>query len=187
MQIINGWLDIAQSIPSANCDDRPDPEIGLVVVHGISLPAGHFGTPYVIDLFCNHLEIDAHPDFCDLQGVHVSAHLLIRRDGRILQFVPFDRRAWHAGESSYQGRSRCNDFSVGIELEGTDDTPYRLAQYQRLVAVCQQLVLYYGIDPSCIVGHCDIAPGRKTDPGEAFNWHVFRALMNAESTQEAQE
>ena len=184
MRIQNGWLDIAQSFLSPNCDDRPDAEISLVVVHGISLPAGHFGTPYVIDLFCNQLETSAHPDFGDLQDVHVSAHLMIRRDGHVLQFVPFHRRAWHAGESSHQGRSLCNDFSIGIELEGTDDTPYRPAQYQRLVAVCRQLMNDYAIDVSRIVGHCHIAPGRKTDPGEAFNWQAFRGLLDTESTCE---
>lgn len=177
MQINDGWLDTAQSVPSPNCDDRPNAEVSLIVVHGISLPAGHFGTPYVVDLFRNQLEVSAHLDFCDLEGVHVSAHLMIRRDGQVLQFVPFHRRAWHAGESTYQGRSRCNDFSIGIELEGTDDTPYRLTQYQQLAAICQLLMHDYSIDARCIVGHCDIAPGRKTDPGEAFNWPVFRALV----------
>jgi len=187
MRISNGWLDTAQSVLSPNCDDRPTPEISLVVVHGISLPAGHFGTPYVVDLFCNQLEISAHQDFCDLQGVHVSAHLMIRRDGQVLQFVPFHRRAWHAGESSYQGRRQCNDFSIGIELEGTDDTPYRPVQYQRLVAVCRQLLHDYAIDASCIVGHCHIAPGRKTDPGEAFNWQVLWHLMDTEAINEARD
>jgi AmpD protein len=179
MHINDGWLDIAQPIPSPNCDDRPDAEVSLIVVHGISLPAGHFGTRHVVDLFCNQLELSAHADFCDLEGVNVSAHLMIRRDGLVLQFVPFHQRAWHAGVSSYGGRSGCNDFSIGIELEGTDDTPYRPAQYQQLATICQLLMHDYGIDARCIVGHCDIAPGRKTDPGEAFNWPVFRSLVMA--------
>ncbi len=164
---------------SPNYDDRPDQEISLIVVHGISLPAGHLGTRYVEALFQNTLDTRSHPDFADLEGVQVSSHLLIRRDGSVLQFVPFDKRAWHAGQSVFGGRERCNDFSVGIELEGTDDTPYDAAQYDTLIAVCRTLKNHYGMDDEAICRHSDISPGRKTDPGDAFEWDWFRnRLMN---------
>lgn len=177
MQINGGWLDAAQQQVSPNCDDRPAGAISLIVIHGISLPAGHFGSRYVHDLFLNQLNLAAHPDFHDLRDVCVSSHLLIRRDGQIEQFVPFDKRAWHAGVSSFQGRPVCNDYSVGIELEGTDKSGYRPEQYRQLARVCQCMMAQWQIPMAHIVGHSDIAPGRKTDPGEAFDWSGFRATL----------
>lgn len=156
------------------CDDRPSEEIDLLVVHGISLPAGHFGGDYIEQLFSGRLDCGCHPDLGDLDGVRVSSHLLIRRDGVMLQFVPFNRRAWHAGESSFQGRTRCNDFSIGIELEGTDHSRYRDEQYEALIRVSRQLIRTYGIPAEHVVGHSDIAPGRKTDPGPRFDWTRLR-------------
>lgn len=179
MKISHGWLNTAQQLPSPNCDSRPSAEISLIVVHGISLPAGHFGNSYVNDLFLNQLNLDAHPDFADLQSVCVSSHLLIRRDGRLLQYVPFHQRAWHAGISSFKGRSSCNDFSVGIELEGTDEAGYNANQYLQLASVCRLMLDTWQIPADHIVGHCDIAPGRKTDPGPAFKWAEFHALLAA--------
>jgi AmpD protein len=177
MQINGGWLDVAQQRVSPNCDDRPDGLISLIVIHGISLPAGHFGTHYVHDLFLNQLNLAAHPDFHDLRDVCVSSHLLLRRDGQIEQFVPFHKRAWHAGLSSFKGRAVCNDYSIGIELEGTDISGYRPEQYRQLVQVCQCMMAQWQIPLEHIVGHCDIAPGRKTDPGAAFDWVGFRAAL----------
>ena len=169
---LDHWLAGARRIVSPNAGARPDPaDISLVVVHGISLPPGEFGTGCVEALFTNTLAIDAHPAFGDLDGVHVSAHLLISRRGRLTQFVAFDRRAWHAGVSSYRGRQGCNDFSIGIELEGTDLRPYTNAQYARLAAVIAALVARYPkLSVSAVVGHAEIAPGRKTDPGPSFDW-----------------
>ena len=158
--------------PSPNCDPRPrgmTPE--LLVIHGISLPAGRFGGPYVEALFCNRLDDSAHADFAALAGLRVSSHLFVRRDGAVLQFVPFTLRAWHAGVSSFQGRTQCNDFSIGIELEGADTIPYETVQYAQLNALIAALRgAYPAITPERIVGHADIAPGRKTDPGPAFEW-----------------
>lgn len=174
------WLAGARRIESPNAGARPDPEdISLVVVHGISLPPGKFGTGCVEALFTNTLAIDAHPAFADLGGVRVSAHLLISRHGRMTQFVAFDRRAWHAGVSSYRGRQGCNDFSVGIELEGTDSRPYTNTQYARLVAVVAALFARYrNLSVSAVVGHAEIAPGRKTDPGPSFDWaRLIRGLL----------
>lgn len=166
------WLVGARRIESPNAGRRSDREdISLVVVHGISLPPGEFGTGCVEALFANTLAIDAHPAFADLEGVRVSAHLLISRRGRLTQFVAFDRRAWHAGVSSYRGRNGCNDFSIGVELEGTDSAPYTNTQYARLAAVIAALVARYPkLSVSAIVGHAEIAPGRKTDPGPSFDW-----------------
>ena len=166
------WLAGARRIESPNAGPRPDPaDISLVVVHGISLPPGEFGTGCVEALFTNTLAIDAHAAFADLEGVHVSAHLLISRRGRLTQFVAFDRRAWHAGVSSYRGRQGCNDFSIGIELEGTDSTPYTKTQYARLAAVIAALAARYPkLSVSAVVGHAEIAPDRKTDPGPSFDW-----------------
>ncbi len=178
-EIRDGWLVEARRVPSPNCDDRPpglEPE--LVVVHGISLPPGVFGGPYIDALFTNTLEPDAHPFFAEIQDLRVSAHLLIRRDGSLVQYVPFHRRAWHAGVSSFQGRERCNDFSIGIELEGADEVPYEAAQYQALARVIRLLAAAYpGIGPGRVVGHCHIAPGRKTDPGPAFDWTRLEVLL----------
>jgi len=167
-----GLLRPAEQCPSPNQDDRPaaaEPE--LVVLHGISLPPGEYGGPHVRQLFTNCLDRDAHPYFAEVHELKVSAHLLVCRDGSIVQFVPFGRRAWHAGQSRFRGRERCNDFSIGIELEGTDDTPYTDAQYAHLVAALQAILASYpALSVRRIAGHCDIAPGRKSDPGPAFDW-----------------
>ncbi len=167
-------------IPSPNCNDRPDADdISLIVVHGISLPAGQFGGPYIEQLFTNRLDIQAHESFKDLENLQVSSHLLIRRDGQVIQFVPFDKRAWHAGVSRYQGREDCNDFSIGIELEGTDNLEYEEPQYQQLANVIEALLKRYPeINQGRIVGHSDIAPGRKTDPGPAFNWTKLAHVLD---------
>ena len=171
MPIVSHQLREAEYLPSPNCDERPFPEISLIVIHGISLPAGQYGGPEVEQLFTNKLDTSSRK-LRDLAGVRVSSHLFIRRDGSVVQFVPFDQRAWHAGESRFVERERCNDFSIGIELEGTDAAAYELAQYQSLTEVCVQLMHYYGIRD--VVGHCHIAPGRKTDPGDAFDWWRLR-------------
>jgi AmpD protein len=179
--IESGWLRGARRLPSANANERPaGAAVELLVIHNISLPPGRFGGGYVEQLFLNCLDCTMHPWFARLQGLRVSAHLLIDRRGRVTQFVPFDRRAWHAGASRFEGREDCNDFSVGIELEGTDERPYTRAQYARLVRVSRALMREYpGITASRIVGHSDIAPGRKTDPGRAFDWERYRAALVA--------
>ncbi len=167
-----GLIRPARQLASPNRDQRPHgclPE--LVVLHGISLPPGEFGGSHIDDLFLNRLDPTAHPFFESIANARVSAHLLIDRGGDLTQFVPFIERAWHAGESQYFGRSACNDFSIGIELEGTDDIAYSDAQYDALGAVLAALVgAFPTLDPLRVVGHKDIAPGRKTDPGEAFDW-----------------
>ena len=174
MRIDKGRLVSAAVVQreSPFCDARPEGEnIELIVLHGISLPRGVFGGDAVDALFMGCLDAKRWPELADVCGMQVSAHLLIRRDGAVIQYVPFDHRAWHAGESRFRGRSRCNDFSVGIELEGGDDVPYEPAQYEALDGIVRALrAAYPTIGEDCIVGHCDIAPGRKTDPGEAFDW-----------------
>lgn len=179
---VSGWLPRVRRIMSPNCDARPDPQdISLIVVHGISLPPGRFGGRWIEQLFTNSLDPLADPYFASIHTLQVSAHLLIRRDGRTVQFVPFHARAWHAGVSSFQGRERCNDYSIGIELEGTDERPYTSRQYARLAAVCARLLQTYPrLDETRIAGHSDIAPGRKTDPGPAFDWTRFRRALAAE-------
>ena len=167
-----GVVAQATQVPSPNCDARPDGvEPTMIVVHGISLPPGEFGGPQIEALFTNTLDWDEHPYFQEIRGMEVSAHLLIRRDGSVVQFVPLGERAWHAGESCFRGAARCNDFSIGIELEGEDETPYENEQYEALQglvhAICEA---YPGISPREIAAHSDIAPGRKTDPGPAFDW-----------------
>jgi AmpD protein len=171
----------ARYLPSPNCDERPaGTVIDMVVVHGISMPPGEFGGPWIDALFTNRLPPERHPFFAEIAGLKVSAHLLIRRDGELVQYVPLDRRAWHAGPSSWQGRERCNDFSIGVELEGADDCPYTPAQYSCLAAVVFALMdAYPAITPERIVAHSDIAPGRKTDPGPAFEWPRLQALLQA--------
>jgi AmpD protein len=170
-------------VASANCDERPDPEdISLIVIHGISLPPGEFGGPEIEQLFTNSLDHQQHPYFEQIRDLHVSSHLLIRRDGRAIQFVPFEKRAWHAGPSHYEGRERCNDFSIGIELEGTDEIAYTDKQYQQLAAIIEAILQAFPrTSRDRIVGHADIAPGRKTDPGPAFDWaklaHVLAARL----------
>ncbi|MFA5983537.1 MAG: 1,6-anhydro-N-acetylmuramyl-L-alanine amidase AmpD [Methylococcaceae bacterium] len=175
MKIDQHWLMPATQTPSPNFDGRPNPEdITLLVVHCISLPPGVFGGDFISQLFCNQLNPDQHDYFKTIFQLKVSAHLLIRRDGEILQYVAFNQRAWHAGLSEYQGRQRCNDFSIGIELEGTETTPYTDLQYQQLAAVTAVLLKQYaGLSRQQIVGHSDIAPGRKTDPGALFDWPRF--------------
>jgi len=175
----DGWLASARRQPSPNCDERPPGvDIDLLVIHAISLPPGAFGGEGVERLFTNRLDPDAHPFFRTIQGLRVSAHLFIRRDGALYQFVPLHQRAWHAGESSFAGRERCNDFSVGIELEGTDEHPYSPAQYRRLGQTAAAVMAACpGITRERIAGHADIAPGRKTDPGPAFDWRRFHAEL----------
>jgi N-acetyl-anhydromuramoyl-L-alanine amidase len=176
--IDRGWLAQARHIPSPNFDARPaDASIDLLVVHNISLPPHQFGTAYAIDLFCNRLDLDAHPFFAAwLRNVRVSAHLYIRRDGELIQFVSLDDRAWHAGQSEWQGRNRCNDFSIGVELEGSDLMPFRDVQYTVLASVVRELRAHYPIAE--VVGHSDIAPRRKTDPGPFFDWDRLRTLLD---------
>lgn len=176
MQLQEGWLKGARRQPSPHFDERPEGENpSLLVVHNISLPPGEFGGPWIDALFLGTLDPHAHPYFADIAHLRVSAHCLIRRDGEIVQYVPFDKRAWHAGVSCYQGREKCNDFSIGIELEGTDTLPYTDAQYQQLARLTQALVVLYPAIAHHMTGHCDIAPERKTDPGPAFDWVRFRA------------
>lgn len=177
--IIDGWLDTAVKCPSPNINQRPEPDdISLLVVHNISLPPGEFGGGYVQALFQNQLDPSAHPYFATIAGLQVSAHLLIERDGNIIQFASFDARAWHAGASSFEGVANCNDYSIGIELEGTDDLPFTDAQYDALQKVTRQLLLTYPkLTPERITGHEHIAPGRKTDPGPAFDWSRFRSAI----------
>ena len=175
-----GWLLGVEHCPSPNFGKRPNgAAIDLLVIHNISLPAGQFGGPHIRALFCNCLDCDAHPDFASLRGLRVSAHLLIDRQGRACQFVSFLDRAWHAGVSHFQGRDNCNDFSIGIELEGSDDIPYTHAQYCTLLGVTKTLQSYYPLITSeRIVGHSDIAPGRKTDPGAAFDWRYYKKQLS---------
>ena len=171
-----------RQLASPHCDERPDAsDISLLVIHNISLPPGEFGGDGVAQLFLGTLDCDAHPYYQQLRGLRVSAHLFIRRDGEVIQFVPYAKRAWHAGVSVFQGRPRCNDFSIGIELEGCDDLPYSEAQYLALVAASRDIMRRFAaITPARIVGHNDIAPGRKTDPGPAFDWPRFRLLLSKE-------
>jgi AmpD protein len=164
-----GWLDGARRIISPNCDARPPgTDITLVVIHNISLPPREFGGAGVMELFTNCLDPHAHPYYKEIHELRVSAHFLIRRDGELIQFVPCAMRAWHAGVSQWQGRERCNDFSIGIELEGSDEDAYAEVQYQVLQHVLAALRAVYPI--AAVVGHSDIAPGRKTDPGPCFDW-----------------
>ena len=171
-----GLVACARFIPSPNFDERPaGTAIDLVVIHNISLPPGQFGGDAVIDLFLNRLDPAAHPYFAGIAQMRVSAHFLIRRDGELIQFVPCGQRAWHAGVSNWRGRERCNDFSIGIELEGTDELPFAEAQYERLSALVHALMQRYPIAE--LTGHSDIAPGRKTDPGPHFEWRRMHALL----------
>ena len=175
-----GLLAGARQVLSPHYDARPAgvlPE--LLVVHGISLPPGEFGGPWIDRLFTGTLPADAHPYFAAIAGQVVSAHALIRRDGQIVQYVPFSERAWHAGQSAYRGRNACNDFSVGVELEGTDDTPYTDAQYESLAALSAALIAAYpSLSAQAIAGHNEVSPGRKTDPGPSFDWARLRKLLD---------
>lgn len=174
-----GWLSSATHIPSPNCNERPDAgDISLLVIHNISLPPGEFSNGCVEQFFCNQLDHSAHPYFQEIEGVEVSAHFLISREGEVVQFVPLPERAWHAGVSCFEGRDGCNDFSIGIELEGTDSEPYSNNQYRSLIALTRTLMQTYPqITRERIVGHSDIAPGRKTDPGPAFDWARFKQAL----------
>ena len=179
LTIDNGWLDNATICCSSHYNQRPlVDDISLLVIHNISLPPGQFGGGYINDLFLGRLDCQADPFFSQLEGLRVSAHCMISRTGIITQYVSFEDRAWHAGISTYNGRTNCNDFSIGIELEGTDTTLYTSAQYEALAKVTKVLCRHYRcLTPQTIVGHCDIAPGRKTDPGDAFDWSHYGAML----------
>lgn len=183
VHVATGLLEGVCQVLSPHCDERPaGVEPDLIVMHGISLPPRQFGGPWIERLFTGNLPRTGHPYFAEVHGMRVSAHLLVRRDGQIVQFVPFGLRAWHAGDSQYAGRSACNDFSVGIEMEGTDDSPYEAAQYAAAAeAIRALLVAYPRLAAARVVGHSDIAPGRKTDPGIAFDWKQLRSLVAAGS------
>jgi N-acetyl-anhydromuramoyl-L-alanine amidase len=176
VDVSTGLLVGVQQVLSPFFDERPAgvaPD--LIVLHGISLPPGEFGGPWIARLFTGNLPSEAHPEFRERAALRVSAHVLIRREGRLVQFVPFGARAWHAGRSSWQGREACNDYSIGIECEGTDDVQYEEAQYAALRALLPKLLeAYPQITPDRIVGHSDVAPGRKTDPGPSFDWSRIR-------------
>lgn len=177
-----GWIAEATASPTGNYNDRPEGtngEITLLVIHNISLPPGIFGSSCVEELFSGKIDARDHPSFESLRGVHVSSHLFIRRTGEIVQFVPFGKRAWHAGKSSFKGRDGCNDFSIGIELEGSDYVPFEDAQYKSL-ALAANLIMrsFPSVTADNIAGHSDIAPGRKTDPGPYFDWHKFRCCLS---------
>lgn len=175
---LSGWCQGIRHCPSVNFNERPQGEISLLVIHNISLPPGQFGGGQVQALFQNCLQADAHPYFAEIAGLRVSAHFLIERDGGLIQFVSCLERAWHAGQSCFEGRAQCNDFSLGIELEGTDERPFSDAQYRALIALTRLLqAAYPAITAARICGHSDIAPGRKTDPGPAFDWARLRAAL----------
>lgn len=177
--IKNAILTQAEFCATSHCNERPEQAtVSLLVIHNISLPPNQFGNEYIKYFFTGCLDPSLHPYFASIYQMRVSAHCLIKRDGKIVQFVPFDKRAWHAGVSSFQGASNCNDYSIGIELEGADHIPYTQAQYQQLTAVTKELIKQYpAISLGRIVGHNDIAPGRKTDPGIAFDWSQFRQMI----------
>ena len=179
MNIDQNWLTDITLGATPNYDDRSDPhDISLLVIHCISLPPGEFDNHYIDQLFCNQLNPTEHPYFKDVYQLKVSAHVLIKRDGSCVQYVPFNKRAWHAGQSVYQGRERCNDFSIGIELEGTELIAYTDQQYQQLAAVIRALLeTYPKLSTQRITGHSDIAPGRKTDPGASFDWERLLGLL----------
>ncbi|USE83224.1 1,6-anhydro-N-acetylmuramyl-L-alanine amidase AmpD [Acinetobacter tibetensis] len=177
-QVVDGQLIGAKQIPSPNFNQRPaEAKIELVVIHNISLPPSQFGGGYIQQFFQNQLDSTQHPYFETIQDLKVSAHLLILRTGEVLQFVNFQQRAWHAGRSSYLGQQECNDYSIGIELEGSDDCAFETLQYQVLAQVVVSLQQAYPAIQQHVAGHSDIAPGRKTDPGPYFDWVKFRSLV----------
>lgn len=178
-QIANGWLlDCSHQRSSFFTPRNQDDLIYLLVIHNISLPAGVFGGNHITDLFLGKLDANAHPSFADIAELEVSAHCLIRRDGSIIQYVSFNDKAWHAGVSCFDGKDKCNDFSIGVELEGTDNIPYEQAQYDALAKLTLNIKASYPlITNDNIVGHCDIAKGRKTDPGPSFNWQYFHQCL----------
>lgn len=184
-----GLLDAARLRLSPNRDPRPDPDdIAGIIVHGISLPPGEFGGDCVDRLFTNMLDPAGHPYFAEIAEMRVSAHLLIRRAGEIVQYVPFHERAWHAGTSCWGERDACNDFTIGIELEGADEIPYEESQYDRLAEIVAALASAYPrLEPAHIAGHCDVAPGRKTDPGPAFDWARLATRLGLDPTGFARE
>jgi AmpD protein len=183
LTVDNGWLQKTEHQLSDFFSLRePQENINLLVIHNISLPAGSFGGNHITDLFLGTLNADAHPSFGEIAQMEVSAHCLIRRDGSIIQYVSFNNKAWHAGISCFKNREKCNDYSIGIELEGTDDIPYEEAQYQQLTRLTASLQKHYPlITNENIVGHCDVAPIRKTDPGKIFNWPHFRELLQQQT------
>ncbi|MDC0403618.1 1,6-anhydro-N-acetylmuramyl-L-alanine amidase AmpD [Porticoccaceae bacterium] len=178
-----GWLSGVTHCPSPNCNARPaSAVVSLLVIHNISLPPGEYGGGHIAELFTNQLDKDTHPYFASVAELQVSSHFLIERDGSLTQFVGTQQRAWHAGISSFQGVQNCNDFSVGIELEGCDESPYNDAQYAALAALTVLLLNRYpALTSQRIVGHCDIAPGRKTDPGPSFDWPRYFKLLGTSS------
>ena len=182
-QIFEGWLEGCEHISSPNCGGRPSgAKVELIVVHNISLPPGEFGGPYVVNLFTNSLDPREHPYFEEIADLRVSPHFLIRRDGDVVQFVSTRDMAWHAGISQWRGRDKCNEYSLGIELEGTDTHLYTQEQYARLEEIIRKCrAAHPDIEEDAIVGHCDIAPGRKTDPGESFDWQELQIRLGIES------
>ncbi|WP_027967100.1 1,6-anhydro-N-acetylmuramyl-L-alanine amidase AmpD [Halomonas halocynthiae] len=184
--IQEGWLAEARRVPSPNCNERPSGEVSLLVVHSISLPPGEFGGEAIEQLFTNRLAPEAHPFFAEIHQLRVSAHLLIRRDGECVQFVPFNQRAWHAGRSRWRDEGRwresLNDFSIGIELEGDEVSPYTQAQYRALCRVTAALIESYpAMSAKRIVGHAHVAPLRKNDPGPAFDWAFYAQQLSRHS------
>ncbi|MYM30077.1 1,6-anhydro-N-acetylmuramyl-L-alanine amidase AmpD [Duganella sp. CY15W] len=178
MSFFDGWLPQAVRYDSPYFDARPGPvpdDITLLVVHNISLPCGQFGGPHVSDLFCGRIDYNADPSFADLRGLKVSSHFFIRRDGRVIQYVSANDRAWHAGLSSFRGREKCNDFAIGVELEGSDFVAFEAAQYEALAALTIALQQHYPL--TGVQGHEHIAPGRKTDPGPLFDWEHYQKLL----------
>ncbi|MRV74566.1 1,6-anhydro-N-acetylmuramyl-L-alanine amidase AmpD [Duganella sp. FT92W] len=176
----DGWCDGAFRYDSPHCNARPDSaSIELLVVHNISLPAGRFGGPHVSDLFTGRVDYNADPSFADLRGVQVSAHFFVRRDGRLVQYVSCNDRAWHAGVSQFQGRANCNDFSIGVEMEGTDNVAFSSEQYEVLAQLAQALQNRYPL--RWIMGHEHVAPGRKTDPGPCFDWTLLERLLKEQA------
>ncbi len=177
--ISHGWLTDARKLPSPHCDQRPDPhDISLLVIHYISLPPEQFGGSYIDDFFLGRLDPRIHPYFREIYQIRVSAHCLIERSGRVTQYVSFEERAWHAGLSCFQGREKCNDFAIGIELEGSNAQPFTESQYRALSRITRRIMAEYPlIDKTRIVGHCDISPGRKIDPGQYFDWDYYLSQL----------
>ncbi|WNC72992.1 1,6-anhydro-N-acetylmuramyl-L-alanine amidase AmpD [Thalassotalea psychrophila] len=180
--IDNGWIEISDGKPfavahfeSPHCDERECDDVSLLVIHNISLPPGKFGSNHITDFFLGKLNPNDDEYFKSIYEIRVSAHCLIRRDGSVVQYVPFNKRAWHAGVSCFEQREKCNDFSIGIEMEGTDELPYTNEQYESLQHLTTAITHNYpAINNERITGHCDIAPGRKTDPGESFDWQKYK-------------
>ena len=173
---VDGWWSLAEHVSSPNFGPRPpNSNVSLVVLHSISLPPGQYGGDAIEQFFCNRLDWAAHPAFESLRGLQVSAHFVVRRDGRVQQFVSCDERAWHAGVSAWRGRENCNDYSLGIELEGLEGEPFDDAQYLRLAPLLRSLALYYPLVE--VVGHEHVAPGRKVDPGAGFDWPRLQRLL----------